>query len=97
MQAVMTEAAHGRIAGRLAGVAPDLDVVLITGDNSSGYTGTTAVTDGILLITNGGALGAATGVDATGTTVGGTITNTGNHTGTNGTLQLSGVITVGSP
>jgi phosphoglycerate dehydrogenase-like enzyme len=33
MQAVMTEAAHGRIAGRLAALAPDLDVLLVTGQN----------------------------------------------------------------
>lgn len=39
MQAVMTQAAYGRIAGRLAALAPGLDVVLITGDNSYARAG----------------------------------------------------------
>ena len=39
MQAVMTEAAHGRIADRLAALAPDLDVIVITGENAFARAG----------------------------------------------------------
>ncbi len=39
MQVLMTEAAHGRIAGRLAALAPDLDVVLVDGADSFSFNG----------------------------------------------------------
>ena len=59
----------------------------ITGDNSGGYEGTTTVNNGILAITHNNALGLADATDTTATTVNG-------NGATNGTLQLSGGITV---